>query len=238
MTGGARYSIDKRRGDLISLADDECIVPAPGAGSSDIAAQCPRRFEKTFRKPVWLASVDYRLNTSTLLYAKVATGYRSGGVQEGGGVTEESFQPFQPETNTEFEAGFKSDLFDHHVRLNVAGYFDKYHDLQVTQNVPAASGGVAQAVRNAATANIWGVEAEADAALTEYFSIHLSGAYTHAEYTSYPDLDENGNPIDRSNEPFPVPDWTFGVSPRLHDWRRPWHALCPGRLQLAKQDCP
>ena len=213
LTGGARYSKDKRRGDLTTL-DNGCAVPAPGAESSLDAAQCPRRFEESFQKPVWLASLDYRLNTDTLLYAKVATGYRSGGIQEGGDTLAESFTPFRPETNTEFEAGFKTDLLNHRLRLNVAGYFDKYSDLQQTTNVVAAGGAVAQAVHNAASAHIWGVEVEADAILTNNFSVHLSGAYTHAKYTSFLDLDANGNPIDRSNQPFPVPKSTFGITPR------------------------
>lgn len=213
LTGGARYSKDKRRGDLTTL-DNGCAVPAPGAESSLDAAQCPRRFEESFQKPVWLASLDYRLNTDTLLYAKVATGYRSGGIQEGGDTLAESFTPFRPETNAEFEAGFKTDLLNHRLRLNVAGYFDKYSDLQQTTNVVAAGGAVAQAVHNAASAHIWGVEVEADAILTNNFSVHLSGAYTHAKYTSFLDLDANGNPIDRSNQPFPVPKSTFGITPR------------------------
>src|SRR6202035_2401395 len=108
----------------------------------------------------WLISLDHQLTNDILLYTKVAQGYRSGGENAGGGTEVETFAPFKPETNIEYELGLKSELFDRKLRLNLAGYIDKYKNLQVTTSFIAADGSLATAVTNAATATIKGVEAE------------------------------------------------------------------------------
>lgn len=52
------------------------------------------------------------------LYAKYSTGFRSGGANSRSG----SFRQFAPERVKAYEVGAKTDLLDHHVRLNLAAY--------------------------------------------------------------------------------------------------------------------
>jgi iron complex outermembrane receptor protein len=222
LTAGARDTRDWRRIDETTLLGTpptllpavECLVPAPGVlvtdGVTPGTFQCPRAFSASFAKPTWLVSIDHQLTPGALLYAKVATGYRSGGLNAESGLNDVgSFGPFRPETNLEYELGVKSELFDHRLRLNLAAYHDKYSDLQVVSNFLSPSNLWVSVETNAAKATIEGLEAEATAIITSSLRLHASAAYTDAHYDSFPDIDlTTDSPIDRSHEPFPVPRWT------------------------------
>ncbi len=209
LTAGARYTVDTRQINAVALTGTQCVVPAPGVSTTAFgaAAQCPRTFKNTFRKPTWLVSLDRQLTPDTLLYAKIATGYRSGGENEGGAVEIETFAPFNPETNVEYEAGFKTELLDRRLRLNLAAYQDNYTNLQVQTALLASDGQFVTVETNAATSTIRGMELEADAIIASGFGVHASAAYTAAHYDKFSDVTG-----DRAHEPFAVPKWLWSMS--------------------------
>jgi iron complex outermembrane receptor protein len=213
LTAGARYSSDTRRADDVALVNGVCSVPAPGVQSTLIGpAQCPRTFQNTYNKLTWLASVDFQVADNMLLYTKAATGYRSGGQNTGGAVEIETFAPFAPETNIEYEAGIKSQYFDNRLRVNLAGYYDDYSKLQVSTAFIAGDGNVASAVTNAAKAKIKGFEADVQAQITGHLLVRAYAAYTDAYYDQF--IDFSG---DRSGEPFGVPHWIVNLSGRYEE---------------------
>jgi iron complex outermembrane receptor protein len=210
LTGGVRYTSDSRRIDATALIGAACAIPAPGYVSTTIPGtptQCPQTFQNRFSKPTWLVSLDKQLTPDVLLYAKVATGYRSGGENESGAVDIESFAPFAPETDLEYEGGVKSEFFDRRLRLNIDGYRDEYNNLQVQSVIVTSDNRFITAEHSAATAVISGMEAEADVAVTSGLSLHASTALTDAHYTKF--VDASG---DRSHEPFAIPKWTWSLS--------------------------
>lgn len=212
LTSGARYTVDSRQINAVALTGTQCVVPAPGVSSVALggAAQCPRTFKSTFRKPTWLVSVDRELTSDALVYAKIATGYRSGGQNEGGAVEIETFAPFNPETNIEYEVGFKSEFRDHTLRLNLAAYQDNYSNLQVQTALLASDGQFVTVETNAATSTVRGMELEGDAIIASGLSLHTSAAYTGAHYDRFADVTG-----DRSHEPFSVPRWMWSMSGRF-----------------------
>jgi iron complex outermembrane receptor protein len=217
LTAGARYTSDTRRIDAnassVDLVDPTigvCVVPAPGVEASPPGlSQCPRTFKAAFTKPTWLVSLDHQLIPDVLVYVKAATGYRSGGLNaDSGAVETETFQPFAPETNIEYETGIKSEFLDHRVRFNADVYWDDYSNLQVQSIVLGADNNFLTIETNAAKARIRGMEMEGDVIIGAGLRLHASTAYTDAHYIHYVDL--NG---DHSNQPFSVPRWTFVLGP-------------------------
>jgi iron complex outermembrane receptor protein len=209
LTAGARYTADTRQINTTAMSGTTCVVPAPGVKTTANggAAECPRTFKNTFRKPTWLASLDHQLTPESLLYVKVATGYRSGGENEGGAVDIETFAPFSPETNIEYEAGLKSEFFDRKLRLNLDGYQDKYSNLQVQTALVGSDGQFVTVETNAATSTIRGMELEVDAIIASGLSMHASTAFTDAHYDTFSDATG-----DRRHEPFSVPKWMWSLS--------------------------
>ena len=76
-------------------------------------------------------NVDYRWNEQFMTYGSVSTAFK------GGGTNARPFGPlqvvpFDKENLTAYEVGFKTDFLDRRLRVNVAGFINKYKDIQLT----------------------------------------------------------------------------------------------------------
>jgi iron complex outermembrane receptor protein len=82
----------------------------------------------------WRIVGDYRFSPGFLAYASVSTGFKGGGVNPRPFFVTQRL-PFDPETLTTYEAGFKSDLLNRRVRVNGAVFLNKYEDIQLGKQV-------------------------------------------------------------------------------------------------------
>jgi iron complex outermembrane receptor protein len=131
-----------------------------------------------FKRANYLASLDYKITPDILTYAKVATGFRSGGGQIYAGP---KFPPFKPESVKNFEIGLKSDFFDHRARFNIALYDSKYKNIQRTQ-LKVIDNVINSVTVNAARATVKGAEAELTVKPLPELTLGFTGAYTDAKY--------------------------------------------------------
>ncbi len=132
------------------------------------------------------AALQYRWSDQLMTYAQVSTGFKSGGVNPRPFFPSQAL-PFGAETLTAYEAGFKSDLFDRHVRLNASAFWNKYNDILVTvANCPGLGGPAAPCALplNAGKADVRGAEAELTIRPLPGVIIDASLAYLHFEYKS------------------------------------------------------
>lgn len=170
LTLGARYSWEKKVGHEEFMFDfltpyDPSLPPV--LSSRDLVNK--------FKKFTPRVAVDYQISPGVLIYASWSKGFKAGTYNLGtldDGVN--------PENISAFEAGIKSSMFDRRLRLNLAGFYYDYKDLQV--------GKVASnllVLENAATAEIYGLEAELQAKITPQFEINANGAWLHARFKSY-----------------------------------------------------
>jgi iron complex outermembrane receptor protein len=193
-------------GPIYRLAD-----PVTGAVTA-VSGPCGFNDRVSFKKPSWLASLDYKITPDVLAYVKASRGFRGGGVQGRANTPAQplSFTPFKPETVTEYETGLKSELFDRRLRLNLAVFYDKYNDVQRSLTLPAPGGGGYTVVTNAAKARLWGVEGEGNLRLTDELSFDGTFGYLNAKYNRFNDFLLG----DRSGEPWPAPKWTYTLGAR------------------------
>ena len=86
------------------------------------------------------------------------------------------------------ELGLKSRLFDRQLSFNVTGYYYKASDLQVGTSQPAANGLPVLNTLNAASAKIYGVEADLNYRPETVSGLEIFGAlnWNHARFTSFP----------------------------------------------------
>lgn len=145
----------------------------------------------------WRFALDYHLQDDILLYASYSTGFKSGGFNGGFLFDPVALQPFDKETLSAYEAGFKSQFFDRRVMLNASGFYYDYKDLQVFTLVN--TGGVpTQALDNAADARIYGFEMELGAEPVENLNVNLSLGYLDTELQNFQSsfgLDLSGNEL-------------------------------------------
>jgi iron complex outermembrane recepter protein len=130
-------------------------------------------------------SADYRISPEVLVYATTGTGYKAGGVGPRPFVAGQA-RPFDPEEVTSYEVGFKTDLFDRKLRFNVAGYYNKLKDAQLTLlSCPQFNNGVGGPCalpQNAGDATIKGVEFEALFKPVSGLTIDAAASYIKYKY--------------------------------------------------------
>lgn len=176
LTGGARYTKEKKQ----DVGGRNWVCPDFGAtlgsggrligpGGPVDAASCGSAYapgtwpgggandgKTEDSKTTWLVRGEYKPNKELLAYATVSTGFKSGGLSDGG-------RRHLPETLTNFELGAKTELFDRSLALNVAAFLMKYKDMQVSTIEYTGTGPARQqqlVTSNAAKATIKGIEGE------------------------------------------------------------------------------
>ena len=116
----------------------------------------------------------YKPSEDSSVYASYTKGYKAGILNVGG----YSQQPVKPEKINAFEVGYK---FDNRVfQVDLAGFYYDYKNLQVS----SYQDGAAQ-IRNAASSEIYGAEAQLRYKVTSDFTINGGVAWTHARYKSF-----------------------------------------------------
>ena len=152
-------------------------------------------------------SVDYRFTPDVLGYVSYSKGFKSGG------FTQRVFPPlpqvpdFNPEFVTSYEAGLKTEFFDHRLRLNVAAFVAHYNGLQITIFDPSGAlfGGATPTTRNAGRAKIQGFELETDARLSDWLLFNGALGYTDAKYVEVSPL---ATEVTLNSKLPYVPKWT------------------------------
>lgn len=80
----------------------------------------------------YLASPEFKIAPDAMVYARVASGYRIGGVNFNYGFAPFVPQSFGPDKTTNYELGAKADLFDHTLSIDTSVYYISWKDIQVS----------------------------------------------------------------------------------------------------------
>jgi len=173
LTGGARYTWDSKS------------ISRPQNGATPFAT--PQSGKADFSKFTWNLMGRYEFTPDVSVYARVATGYRSGGFNASDPVLAgtSTIQAFQPESLTSYEIGLKSQLFDSKLRFNLAAYHNIYDDLAVITPVLTGSGTFQTRITNAGKVNYTGIEADFAASLGDYFSIDGAVGYVDVKFKEF-----------------------------------------------------
>ncbi|CAN5368037.1 TonB-dependent receptor [soil metagenome] len=153
-------------------------------------------------------SLIYALNDASNIYATYSRGFKSGVFP----AATFGAAPVKPETIDAYEVGYK--LAQGATSFNLSAYYYNYRDLQVTTRTPAGL----QTLLNAASAEIYGLDADLSVRVATGLRLRLAGAYTHAQYKDFRNApffapitaggnstfsgDASGNPMIRT------PKWT------------------------------
>ena len=195
VTAGLRYTHDRTKGSSKNvsarfLAENYpslyCTKTPSVTFSSPQALDrslCFVEFVEKSGKPTWLINIDYKPVEDVLFYAKYARGYRQGGVNTS--VT--GFETWSPEKVDSYEVGVKSS-FSGFVSgtFNIAGFYNDFSDQQIQANLTAVpgSGAPGNAIVNAGSSRMWGVEVESSLRLFEGFRLDAAYGYLNTEVRS------------------------------------------------------
>jgi iron complex outermembrane receptor protein len=155
---------------------------------------------QAWSRVTWDSTLKYQVNEDAMVFARAARGFRGGnyntaisGPNQQGSVA--------PENLLDYEIGTKFQTPAKGLTIDASVYDYEYSDLQVflLEDLGAT-------LENAAKARIYGAELEIAMAPDDRWFANISGAYTHARYTSFPDASvppplNGGAPADLTGQP-------------------------------------
>ena len=173
LTAGVRYTDEEK---TFSIRDNRPAVggglcfgpnqfaPSPCLNDANLVAANGVRIptEQSIEIFTPRFAVNYDLDDDVLLFASATRGFKSGG-WNARGTSPSELLPFDPEKVWNYEAGFKSELFDRRLRFNLTGYYLDVTDLQTPSALIRDNGSIGFITRNFANYENFGVEIELQA---------------------------------------------------------------------------
>jgi iron complex outermembrane recepter protein len=207
LTLGLRYSAEKRyidaNGTIFTRATGITTTPAPL--SDKLSA----------KRLTWRIALDQRLSRDVMVYASYNRGFKSGGFNPTT-IFAGAAESFAPEKLDAYELGVKSDLLDRRLRINAAGFYYRYSNIQLA----TFSNGL-QRITNATDARIYGLDADITAKPLDQLTLTAGLSYIHSRFGDFPNAqistarpgggnlitsgDATGNKV-----PF-TPNWTLSL---------------------------
>ena len=135
-----------------------------------------------------MVSVDWQVDPATMLYARAAKGFKSGGFNGRANTARES-SAYEPETAWSYEAGFKTTIAGQ-LRLNGALFHTDYKDFQARVGEADDSTDPATpllTVLNVGKLRIRGAELEANWTPTDGLLLDAQVGYLDADYKEFED---------------------------------------------------
>jgi len=185
LTGGLRYTSDKRTnvgGNGYTWNYDPAVpqVPLsasidptkPGQGYNPSTPSNDGRYSGS--KMTGLLRVSHDIDSHNMVYASVSTGFKAGGLQDGG-------RTYGAETLTNYEIGSKSTFLGGALRINAALYSENFKDFQFSAPVTNPDGSHSFVTSNVDGAKVHGAEVEVAAKLSPNDKLQLALAYTKSK---------------------------------------------------------
>ena len=193
---------------------------------------------KTWTNVSPMASIDYQVTPTAMVYARFAEGFQSGGFNGRSDSASTGTLPYGPETLYSYEAGLKTDWFDHRLRLNGDIFYNDYRNFQASvgtfQPGPGGVNTAVDAVINAGGLDIKGAELELMAAPTPDLRFDAEIGYLDAHYSNFNDTlyVTPSNPTGSRTWETPAfsPKWTVRLGASYT-----WRDVLGGSLTLSNQ---
>ena len=168
VTGGLRYTKDEKDAHMKTIF--QTVDGTPTRVSVDVYP------DGEWSSTDWKVGAEYDINPTSMAYMNIGTAYKAGGY-----FAAPSPNTYDPENLTAYEIGLKNKFFDNSLTLNLAAYYYDYTDLQIT-SLDLRDGAYTTITRNAASAEIKGIEAEFAYISDNYGKFDGSLAWTDAKY--------------------------------------------------------
>lgn len=183
---------------LPGLANGTVFAPgvAGGPPPGSIVA-CPREADLSSDRLTPRLTARYSVSDSVTAYASYSEGFKPGGYNTNE-IIEFADQLYQPERVAAYEVGVKSAWLGNRLILNLDAFYNDYTDQQIgVQQASPSQGGqviVGSGIVNAGKVEVYGLEIDADARLTDWLRVGASYAYIHSTFQSFVQGPAPGSP--------------------------------------------
>ncbi len=194
VTGGLRYTHEDKTGDYSTFVFGGLATTNTALINAKLSILRPQSYSAADHDGSLSgrANLAYHLSDGVMAYASFARGFKSGGINMSGLPLDAANNPVlttavvEPERNTTYEVGLKTELFDKRVLFNLTGYYTKVRNFQATIVDSSQTVALRGYLSNIPEVVVKGVEADAIVRPIAGLTIRGSLAYAHGEYTDYP----------------------------------------------------
>jgi len=187
VSAGVRFTWEEKKLNITPL------TPCAGPGFTNCATD-KLNLEESWTNASPRAGVELDLGEDAFTYFNWTRGFRSGNFNARA-PNEVTIGPADPEQADQFEVGLKGLFLNGTLRANVAGFFTIYDDIQRVTNTQTAGGEPLQLLRNAARANIKGVEAEFTWNPVEPLVLESNFGWIDPQFKEFTGLDINSDGV-------------------------------------------
>ncbi len=196
---GLRYTRDRKSGNQqgIIVATGDRFNPADTAPLTPLTVNFNTPYGKFWSDTTPQVTLSWIPSDNMLAYATYSKGFKGGGFQNNASKAVAANTAYDPESVTNYEIGYKAELFDRRVRWNSALFLMKYKNLQVQQTLASC---LCNVISNAASATIKGIESDLQIAPSRNFHAWVSGTYLDATYDQFvfAGVNNSGNKLQRT----------------------------------------
>lgn len=201
LTAGARYSEDEIEVGETKIDFESLLTPQAASDSwSDVSP----RFAATFA-----ATEDINL------YATVAKGWKSGGINLELTTPDAPVNKFGEETLWNYEVGIKSSLLDNRLRASLAAFFIDWKDVQVNASRLIIEDGQLRSVEgvsNGAKATSQGLELQIEARPIPQLELGFNAGYLDSNWDDFDEARTGFGIVRLTDQPLPkAPELTLSA---------------------------
>jgi iron complex outermembrane recepter protein len=184
---GARYTDEDKRAVVLNRGYSDGTYTTPISTAAD--------FDKTtnFKNVSPKVSLDYEISPDIMVYGLASRGFKSGGfnIRANAVAVPRSAEPFDDEKVDSFEVGSKMGFFDSRLFLNLAYFYNKYEDIQLSvftafdSNGDGVDDNFFGDFTNAGKGTVQGVEVEYQWLPTQHWQVSGNVAWLDAQYDEF-----------------------------------------------------
>lgn len=190
-------------------SEEEIFTDASGFGGGIVQELTVK---DTFTDFSPMASLRYDISDNASVYARIAKGFKSGGVQV---APTPDAETYDPEELWNYEIGYKADLLNNTLRINAAAFYMDWTDLQTAfQESGVDENGdffIFGGIDNAEEAESYGLELTVTSAPIDGLVMNLNIGWLQAEYKEFTALIDGSNRVLDGQTIPNSPEWTISA---------------------------
>lgn len=203
LTGGTRYyhykefEVGSQYQTYASNCYQVVVCAVAGSGNVNIDAANDHVVYHGFKSR---GSLTWKPNSDLMVYGTFSQGFRPGGFNRATKLilpdqngTAQLLRPngYKPDTLTNWEIGFKTDLLNHKIQFNLSAYYMIWQNVQIGFFNPAGGFGNTSFVTNGANFHVKGLEAQIAARPVAGLSLQAGATYNKSKQVSAPCFTSN-----------------------------------------------
>jgi outer membrane receptor protein involved in Fe transport len=187
------------------IGRNECNTFNPATNSFGIVNS--RLDEDNF---AWRGALDFTPNATTLFYASISRGYKSGTSPINAASNAAQNLPAKQERLTAYEIGAKLGFLDRRVQLNVAGFYYDYQDKQISAYFADPIYTALARLDNIPKSEAYGIEGELTVRPARPLTLMANALWLKTRINGYVGTNAAGRPQDFDGARFIYsPEWTL-----------------------------